>query len=562
MTGQGGGPETSLQHVERTTQPSKDDDDSKPARATGLEWLAVAAVVVAAAAIPAWWSRDAWFTSDMWDSLALREIGDVGDLIRPHHGHWQTPAIIQTRIVYGIAGMDFWPAHYLPKMLGWALMSVGLWWLMRRRGAHPVVALGATATVSVLGTSWYFHAAHTGVLLAIGCALAVATLVEAVPRPSLRHRVLLFGLLLLGVVSTGLGVAALVALPVALLALRRLRPWLAPVLAVAAIYGAWFIRFDVGADPSAAPVRTIGELPGVVAINARNAVAAFTGLPDAAGWPLLLVALGAVAWLAWRRRVTGFDIVVAATALVYLALVSRTRENLDRDAVATNVALLVAPAVFSHVRLNRRWMPALVGIALGVLAVSHAFRLEAGLEDRIGDVNATRPVVESMAALIARGEPYAPQLELTELTNSAQLTLGGLARLVGDGWDPGPPQVESEAMVRLRVSFSGTAPDDAPRPEIVGITVQEDGCAVTTRGAAAVLRVTGLARVTLRASHRGELEVVWQSNRGGGRASLTLAKRAARDLFLFGPRGGATVTLDVAEARSLTVCGVVAEGQG
>jgi hypothetical protein len=117
-------------------------------------------------------------------------------------------------------------------------------------------------------------------------------------------------------------------------------------------------------------------------------------------------------------------------------------------------------------------------------------------------------------------------------------------------------------MARLRVSFSGNAPDDAPRPEIVGVTVPEDGCAVTTRGAAALLRVTGLTRITLRASHKGVLEVVWQSNQGGGRATLTQAKRVARDLFLFGPRGGATVSLDVARARSLTICGVVAEGQG
>ncbi|HEX9643296.1 MAG TPA: hypothetical protein VGC11_04775 [Acidimicrobiia bacterium] len=515
-------------------------------------------VVVLASAVIAWWSRDLWFHADIWDPLAMRQIGDPDDLLRPHNGHWQTPTIIQTRVLYTIAGMDFWPVHYLPRTLWWALMSIGLWWLMRRRGADPLVALGGVAIVSVLATSFYFQAAHAGALIAIMCTLAAGSMIEAIPQPRARHQFLLGAVVMAGTASAGIGVAAMVSLPLALLLLGKLRRWWWPILAVIAVYGVWFLRFGSG-KTAATPVRTLIEIPWGVVVNARNAVLAFTGLPVVAAWPVLVVALLGVGWLVRRRRVTAFDVIVVVAALVYLALLSRGRQNLHRAAVATITALLLLPVAIPHIRLQRGWMRPVAALTLATLTVSHALRLESRLESRTGAINQARPVVESMAALIANGEQFPPELRLSDLTSSQQLTLGGLADLVEDGWDPRPPEAHSEATVRLRVSFTGRAPEGAAPPVLVAGRVNQDGCAVARRGTALAMRVTGLTKVVVSAQPKPRLEVVWASNSGSGEASLHTPKRRGSRLYLFGPQQGATITLSAPNSGMLKVCGVVAE---
>ena len=103
-----------------------------------IEWGFVILLALLSIPIVTWLSRDLWFYADVWDYLTNREIGSVDDLLRPQVGHWGTPSVIQTRILYGTVGMDFWPGHLIPRLIEWAGLSVFCWTVLRRRGADPV----------------------------------------------------------------------------------------------------------------------------------------------------------------------------------------------------------------------------------------------------------------------------------------------------------------------------------------------------------------------------------------------------------------------------------------
>jgi hypothetical protein len=530
-----------------------------PARAAQpwfpYEWLVVAVVVIVGGVIVAVWSRNTWFYTDVWDFLALRRLGDVESIVRPHFGHWQVPAAIQTRILYAVAGMDFWPVHYLPRAFGWAGVSVFSWWVMRRRGAHPLAALGAVAVMTVLATSFYLHAAHIGALIAATCVVGAGLLIESRPSPTYRDRWWLFAILFLAVMSAGLGVSALPGVTLALLVLRRLRDWYLPVVAVAVIYATWFITFDVASADAAEAVRTVAEVPLAAVENIKNILINVSGLPEALGWPLLVAAFAGVAWLAWRRKLTVLAVVTLATALVYVGLISRTRSNLARGAVATNVTLLLAPVFVPYVSRLRRGAAVVVGAVFAALVVSHGIRLEDGIAERIAVINEGRPTIESMATLIGRGDRYLPPLRLTDLSGSSQLDLRGMAHLVDEGWRPGPPRAESAATVRLRVSFYGATGPRSGSIEPLRGRLRRDGCIIAVDGQPIVLDVSGTAGVKIRAAPRTDLAVRWRSGDDQGRATLVRVRRRDRDLFLYGPPEGATITLDpVTPVRKMLLC--------
>ena len=92
----------------------------------------VIGIIALSALIGAWWSRDFWFYADIWDFLSMRSAGNLDDVLRPHFGHWQTPAMLQTRLLYSIGGMEYWPVYHLPRLLWWGAFPYFAWSFMRR----------------------------------------------------------------------------------------------------------------------------------------------------------------------------------------------------------------------------------------------------------------------------------------------------------------------------------------------------------------------------------------------------------------------------------------------
>jgi hypothetical protein len=520
-------------------------------------WI-VALVVVVGGLLVASWSRDMWFHSDVWDFLALRQITDLESIIRPHFGHWQVPAAIQTRVLYGLAGMEFWPIHYLPRAIGWAGFSVFSWWVMRRRGAHPVAALGALGVTTVLATSYYFQAAHIGALIAICCALGAALLIDVRVEPTNRDRMGLFGLMLLAVMSAGIGVASLIGITVGLLIVRRFKRWIVPVAAAGLVYAMWFLGFDLIDNAQAQAARNPLQVPWASVVSVKNVLVNLTGLPDVVGWPLLALAVGGLVWLVVKRRLTVFDVLALACAAVYIGLVSRTRVSVDRGAVATNVFLLLAPVFVPHLALTRRRVLVGAGLVFAVFAISHGIRLESGIDERIAMIDEGRPTIESMASLIRRGDSFAPDLKLTDLSGSSQLTLRGIDRLVQEGWDPRPSTAEDDAVVRLRVSlFSQATEHRALIEPLAGTYREEKRCMVARDGEPIIVRVDGSADLGIRVAPKMDVVVTWSDDEAQGSTILTKIRRQEREVFVNGPDGPATISFaPSAEAVRIELCGV------
>ena len=82
---------------------------SRPSLRSRLVWLAPPAAFAAVEiyALRTWLrlGRSAWFYQDEWDFLAKRKAGDLGDLFRPHNGHWTTLPILAYRLLYAIFGL-------------------------------------------------------------------------------------------------------------------------------------------------------------------------------------------------------------------------------------------------------------------------------------------------------------------------------------------------------------------------------------------------------------------------------------------------------------------------
>lgn len=521
-----------------------------------FEWLLVAGVVAAGGLLVAYWSRDAWFYSDVWDFLAMRRFSDLGSLFRPHRGNLQLPAALQTGVLYSAFGMEFWPFHYLPRALGWGAVSGLSWWIMRRRGAHPAIALGAVAVITVLGSSYYFQAAHIGALIGISCALGAAYLIDLREEPSNTDRLAVFALLAVGVMSAGIGVSAFLGIVLGLLIVRRLSRWIVPVIAAGAVYGGWVLSAGVLGEDATQAVRTPFEIPWAIVQNLKNIILEATQFPDALGWPLVVAALAGFVWLVWRRKIAVFDVLVLSSALVYVVLISRTRANVERGPVATNVILLLIPVFVPYVSLVRRQAVVLAGLVMALLVAAHAVRLQSGLDERIGEITAGRPAIESMAALIAQGEFYESGMKLTEVSSSSQLTVGGLARLVDEGWEPGPP-TEPSAIIRLRVSFTDEAEEGDAVIMVAPDTLREDGCMVGFPGAPIVLDVAGLAVLRAKASQPTDIVVGYSAAGRQVSATISRARTNDRTFSISGPQDGTTITLEPVEPDTkLRLCGV------
>ena len=147
-------------------QESSGNDGAAPPRPSRSDRLAVAAFVLgAAAAVPLRLTsaRNAWFTVDDWDFLAVRTGGNLGDLFRPHYEHWSTMIVVAYRLLWTVAGL-----RYLP----YALFSIALYLavaalirvVMRRAGAGPWVStlLGLALVYLGVGVENSFFTAAMG----------------------------------------------------------------------------------------------------------------------------------------------------------------------------------------------------------------------------------------------------------------------------------------------------------------------------------------------------------------------------------------------------------------
>ena len=186
--------------------------------------------------------RSAWFFRDDWAFLAQRRASDLGDLFRPHNGHWTTLPIVVYRLQFRIFGVR----TYFPYRLLIVVLYLTLAWLLfvviRRAGVEPWIATAAASAFALLGASWEnilrpFQIAFVG-SLALG--LIQLLLVDHEGRFNRRDGLgLLAGFL--GLMTSAIAVVMVLVVGLALLLRGRWLVALAQTLPLGLCYLFWLL---------------------------------------------------------------------------------------------------------------------------------------------------------------------------------------------------------------------------------------------------------------------------------------------------------------------------------
>ena len=134
--------------------------------------LALGALVVLV-----WMGRDMTFYHDEFAFLLMRDLSWNG-LLSPHNEHLSATLVLLYRVLVGTVGtVSYWP--YLGVTFALHLVVAGIAYVVVRREASGVWALGAMAVVLLLGSGgddilWAFQSGTIGAVAAGMAAVVVA----------------------------------------------------------------------------------------------------------------------------------------------------------------------------------------------------------------------------------------------------------------------------------------------------------------------------------------------------------------------------------------------------
>jgi len=96
-------------------------------------------------------SRRLWFDLDEWDFLVQRRAGNLGDLFRPHNGHWTTVPILVYRFFFALVGLRTYLPYRLLAIVVYLISAALLLIVVRRAGVNPWIATAAATMYAFLG---------------------------------------------------------------------------------------------------------------------------------------------------------------------------------------------------------------------------------------------------------------------------------------------------------------------------------------------------------------------------------------------------------------------------
>jgi hypothetical protein len=285
-----------------------------PARGTTAERVARRAPLVTFAGVEAFalvlWihvGRSAWFYGDEWDFLANRRANNLGDLFRSHNGHWTTLPVLAYRLQYSLFGLRAYFPYRFALVVLYLFVALLLMLVIRRAGVHPWIATAAASQFALFGAGWPnivrpFQITFTG-SLALG--LVHLLLADHDGPFDRRDRAgLVAGFL--GLMTSGVAIAMVIAMVIAVLLRRGWRVAFLHTAPLASCYLIWFLaigrRNTLGVGPFNTQLTrpTFGTAINFVTDGFRSTLEAISPLPALA---FLLVALLVVGFaLAVRDR--------------------------------------------------------------------------------------------------------------------------------------------------------------------------------------------------------------------------------------------------------------------
>ena len=327
--------------------------------------------------------RREWFYHDDWDPLATRQAGNLGDLFRPHNGHWITLPILMYRLFFTVFGLRVYLPYRIVVLVAYLATVALLLVVMRRAGTNPWIATAAASLFALFGTGWANIIRPFQITFVSSLALGLVYLI-LVDHDGPFDRRDAIGLVVgfVSLLTSGVAVVMVSVVGIAVLVRRgwRLAAVLVTPLAVCFLVWLLAIGHQGGVTRSTAP----GDIVSFVTEGFREA---FGALGPAAWFGVVFTAVlvGGIALAVRQRRESGelaqliVPLALLAGTIVFLAL-SATGGRANTGAadarqsryVSLVVAMMLPALAIAIDALARRWRWFLaVGLALLLVGIPH-----------------------------------------------------------------------------------------------------------------------------------------------------------------------------------------------
>ena len=217
--------------------------------------------------------RGNWFYVDEWEVLAGRTAGNVGDLFRPHNGHWVTLPVLAFRLLYSMFGLRAYEPYRVLIVVLYLTAAALLLAVIRRTGVNPWIATAACTLFVFFGAGWEnivlpFQITFTG-----SFAFGLAYLLFADhDGPFARRDALGLVTGLFALMCSAVGVVMVAVVGAAVLVRRGRRLALVHVVPLATGYAVWLIA--IGHRDSAVSQYDAGDIVGFAQTGIRAAFGA------------------------------------------------------------------------------------------------------------------------------------------------------------------------------------------------------------------------------------------------------------------------------------------------
>jgi hypothetical protein len=231
-------------------------------------------LAVIAAVVLLYLGRSMTFWQDEWGSIAFD--GGPLDFIRPINEHWQTVPLLLYRATFAVVGLHSY-LPYLAQVIALHLLAVAAAYVLIRRRAGWIVATLACIPLLFLGSGSenLFWAFQTGFVGSVAFGMWGLAALERSGRASAVGAAIL---LLLSLMSSGMGIFFLVAAFGRTLLDPALRWRTVAVVAPVVVYAAWYLTLGRDAVTGSGDVAGVDAVLRFVVRGVGHAVGAFSGL--------------------------------------------------------------------------------------------------------------------------------------------------------------------------------------------------------------------------------------------------------------------------------------------
>jgi hypothetical protein len=516
-----------------------------------------------------------WFFTDEWAFLLNRRELSAATLLAPHNEHWSTFPVLAYRGLFALGGLTDYRPYLVVAILLHAAATGAAWWLLRREGVPPLPALLAALSLLLMGAAseQLFNAFQLSWTAPLTLFLVALGLVDR-ERPRLGLDLLAAGLLVLAMPWSGVALALVAGLLLALLVHRQwLRSLIVPLPALAA-YVVWRVGWGVSPPLS---LEALLRVPAYIGYGLVSAVAGFTGLPRPAAIVVVVLVAAGIAAAVWRGllSLTGTAAVLGLLAFFGSAGLARVltlgveQASSSRYLYIAMLLLLLGVAGAAHqLWAERTALPPVVLVAAGLalcLVVNVVMQLRAVPEVRADKAEVAAAVLTA-DRLLAAGEPAVP-LAMPAPVFAPDVTVVELQELRAEDipldYDEPLPAAPSEADVRLLLRLALT-PEKTVTADlaVVGGTAAlgpvEGACADVTAQAGQSLELRAGGRLSLETDAEVPLHLRLGDPATTAPRPVTIQPGDVRQLELAEPADPTTtgpLSLGFPAAASLRLCG-------